>query len=235
MNDIQPIVLAVIPARGGSKGIPRKNLEIIGLKPLVAHSIGHALNAKTIDAVVVTSEDKEIQEVSKSFGAEVLIRPKKYAADTSRVDPLLIATVRQWEEQNESKVEILVLLYPTAPLRDVESIDKAVRLVQKQGYDSALSLCFDTSYIWKRKEDIVSPVNYDPKKRMPRQKEVWNQWIENKAIYVMKRKLLFDTGCRLGGKIGFVEMPKWRSIDVDSPEDLFLARMIYQQKFMSKI
>jgi N-acylneuraminate cytidylyltransferase len=95
-------------------------------------------------------------------------------------------------------------------------------------YDSVLSLYEDTSYLWKRDEDTVHPTNYDPTKRGPRQKEDWNQWIENKSVYVMDRDLLMEAGCRLSGKIGHVEMPEWRSIDVDDPLDLQLARFLWE-------
>ncbi|MBN1621099.1 MAG: acylneuraminate cytidylyltransferase family protein [Endomicrobiales bacterium] len=228
MDEKNKKVVAIIPARGGSKGIIRKNLKDIGGKPLIAHTIEHSQKAKTIDYTVLSSEDKEIQEVARSYGANVIDRPKDLAGDSARVDPLLIWTVNELEKQG-IYANIIVLLYPTAPLRDVLSIDKAVTMVREEGYDSVLSLYKDDTYLWKVEGDIAAPINYEPAKRMPRQKEAWNQWAENKAVYVMTKDLLLNTGCRLGGRVGYVEMAKWRSIDLDTEDDLFLARSMYER------
>jgi CMP-N,N'-diacetyllegionaminic acid synthase len=226
------IVLGITPARGGSKGIPRKNIIDLGGKPLVAHTIEQARKATRLDVHIVNSEDEEIRSVAEKHGARTMTRPDMYAHDQilQEVDLLLQWTVEQYEEANpDVEVDIVVLLYPTAPLRDTASIDEAVRLVQEEGYDSALSVYFDTRYLWAVSEDgaTITPQNYDPNKRMPRQKETWNQWAENKAIYAMKREVLFSIG-RIGPRCGYVEMEKWRSIDIDEPVDLEMARAIYQ-------
>lgn len=233
-NEKKDIVLAITPARGGSKGIPRKNIIDVGGKPLVAHTIIQAQKAKLIDVHLVNSEDEEIRKVAGSFGATTMTRPDMYAHDQilQEVDLLLKWTVEQYELQNpDVRVDIVVLLYPTAPLRDVASIDKIINLVKNQGYDSALSVYYDTRYLWKAdfENNTISPTNYNPNQRMPRQKESWNQWAENKAIYAMKRDILFSIG-RIGPKCGYVEMEKWRSVDVDEPVDLEMARALYQAK-----
>lgn len=221
-------ILAIIPARGGSKGIPRKNLIDIGGKPLVAHTIGHALAAQDIGRVVVSSDDDEILSVAASHGAETSRRPDSLSHDSTlqEVDRLLVWTVEELEKAGSS-FDIVLLLYPTAPLRDVASIDTAVKMVLEQGYDSVLSVYHDTRYLWATEGDTIAPTNYDPCNRMPRQMENWNQWAENKAIYVMKRDLLVNSGCRLGGRIGYVPMESWRSIDVDEHSDLLMARALY--------
>lgn len=228
------IVLAITPARGGSKGVPRKNIIDLGGKPLVAHTIAQAKKSKLIDEYLVNSEDAEIRQVAEQWGANTISRPDMYAHDQilQEVDLLLKWTVEQFEEANPDKhVDIVVLLYPTAPLRNVSAIDAAIDLVKNQGYDSALSLYYDTRYLWSVTDEgtTVEPSNYDPNKRMPRQKESWNQWAENKAIYATKRDILFSIG-RIGPKCGYVEMEKWRSIDIDEPVDLEMARALYQAK-----
>lgn len=227
-------VIAIIPARGGSKGILRKNLKKITGKPLVGIAVEQSLSCKMINRTVVTSEDQEIREVAESFGAEIMERPDEFIHDNTiqEVDRLLIWTVLELEAQG-SPVDVVVLLYPTAPLRQVETIDKAISMVTEEGYTSVLSLYKDTTYLWRRAGDMVEPVNYDPATRGPRQREKWNQWAENKAVYVMTRDLLVNTGCRLGGKIGYVEMPKWRSIDIDKAEDLELARILFGKNYSS--
>jgi len=220
-------VWAIIPARGGSKGIPRKNLQILADKPLVAHAIEHAKQAAMIGRMLVSTEDAEIREVAERWGAETMDRIEEFVHDnsTQEVDRLLVWIVKQLESKGEC-VDVVVLLYPTAPLRKAQTIDEAVSKVVKGDYDSVLSLYEDTTYLWRRNRDAVEPVNYDPKTRGPRQKESWNQWAENKAIYVMRRDLLIETGCRLGGRIGYVEMGKADSIDIDQPDDLAICESI---------
>lgn len=223
--------LAIIPARGGSTGIPRKNIKKLAGKPLVAYSIGHAQESEEIDDCIVTSDDREIRETAESYGAKTIGRPDAFAHDATwqEVDRLLVWTVGEYEKTYDS-VDIVVLLYPTAPLRDVPSINKAVRLVKEGTYDSVLSVYYDTRYLWKAENNVMIPTNYEPCNRMPRQKEHWNQWAENKAIYVMKKNVLLATGCRLRGTIGSVEMEKWRSVDIDTPQDFILAEALIQKK-----
>ncbi len=224
-------VVAIIPARGGSKGIKLKNLQEVGGIPLVAHAIKQAKESSNIDHVVVSTENAEIREAALLYGAEVLDRPEEFHHDSTvqEVDRLLQWTVAELEGQG-SQVDVVVLLYPTAPLRPVDKIEQAVEMVLEEGYDSVLSLYEDTTYLWATDHDTVHPTNYEPAKRGPRQKEHWNQWAENKAIYAMRRDLLMDTGCRLGGKIGYVEMSKLDSIDVDTPDELALVRHIFDQR-----
>jgi N-acylneuraminate cytidylyltransferase len=220
---------AIIPARGGSQGIPLKNLKEIDGKPLVTIAASHGLDAENIDHTIVNSDQEDIRAAGAKAGVEVMNRPKRFTQDNSvqEVDRLLQWCVEQLEDDGRT-VDVVVLLYPTAPLRTVETIEEAVSIVANGKYDSALSLYEDDSYLWKRDGDTVEPTNYDPAKRGPRQKENWNQWVENKAVYAMERDLLMENDCRLGGTIGYVEMPEWRSIDVDTPSDLAMARQLWE-------
>ena len=220
-------IIAIIPARGGSKGIPKKNVRLLGGKPLIAHTIEHALRSKLITKTYVSTEDPEIHKVAVDFGADVVVRPRSLATDTAQVDPLLIHTAKDLEEQENLTIDLIVLLYPTAPFRKIETIDEAIQIVLDDKADSVLSLFEDTTYLWKRREEYVEPTNYDPSDRRPRQQEAWNQWAENKAVYVMKRDRLEKTGCRIHGRVGYVEMEKWRSIDIDTESDLILANALY--------
>ena len=221
-------IFAIIPARGGSQGIPLKNLKEINAQSLVSIAAEHGLESDRIDCTIVNSDHPDIRAAGDDIGARTMDRPKRFTQDDSvqEVDRLLRWCVKQLEQGGEV-VDIVVLLYPTAPLRTVDTIDKAVSMVADGSYDSVLSLYEDTNYLWARNDETVNPTNYNPKKRGPRQKEDWNQWVENKAIYVMDRDLLIETGCRLGGKVGHVEMPEWRSIDIDSVSDLERARYLW--------
>lgn len=220
-------VYAIIPARGGSQGIPGKNLKQIDGEPLVGIAARQAIQADKIDHAVVNSDDPDIRAAVDDYDVQVMDRPEKYAQGDMMmgVDKFLNWQVSELEEQDHD-IDIVVLLYPTGPLRPVEKIDETVRRVSDQGFDSALTLYEDDRYLWKTDSDTAKPTNYDPASRGPRQLEDWNQWAENKAIYAMTRNLLVGTGCRLGDSIGYVEMSELRSIDIDNPVDLELARRI---------
>ncbi len=198
-------------------------------KPLLQHTIEAANACTLINRLFVNTEDTEIREIAEALGTEVQSRPEEFWYDNTfqEVDRLLTWAVADLESKG-AIIDIVALLYPTAPLRQSTAIEECVDLVANQGYDSALTLREDRSYVWRRLGEgkTVEPVNYDPKKRGPNQLEGWNQWVENKAVYVVKRDLLMESGCRLGGKIGYVEMSKLDSIDIDTPDDLLLAEQL---------
>lgn len=222
-------VLAITPARGGSKGVPRKNIRLMAGKPLVQHTIDAARACPLIDRYVVNTEDAEIRRVVQDLGVETQDRPEEFWHDNTfqEVDRMLVWAVSDLEAKGAT-IDVVVLLYPTSPLRTTAAITDCIDLVLNQGYDSALTLREDRSYLWRKVDAgiTVEATNYDPKKRGPNQLEGWNQWIENKAVYAMKRDLLMETGCRLGGRIGHVEMSKWQSVDIDTPDDFLLAEQL---------
>ena len=224
-------IVGIIPARGGSTGVPRKNIKLLNGIPLIDYSINAALKSEFINHVVVNTEDAEISSIAKREGIYVQSRPKDFWYDNTfqEVDRLLAWSIHDLENNYlNKKADLVVLLYPTSPLRSQTDIDNCIKLVLKENYDSALSLCEDRSYLWKRDGDICEPLNYDPANRGPNQMEGWNQWRENKAVYCTKRNLLVDSKCRLGGRIGASIMPKLRSIDIDLPDDFSLAEAILQ-------
>ncbi len=231
-------VLAITPARGGSQGVPRKNIKPLAGKPLIQHTIEAAQNCPLITRYIVNSEDTEIRALAEKLGVETQDRPEDFYHDNTfqEVDRLLQWCTQDLESKG-AKIDIVVLLYATAPLRHTSHITDCIDLVLNQGYDSALTLKEDRSYIWEKIKDdnTVKPVNYDPAKRGPNQLEGWNQWMENKAVYVMTRDLLMDTGCRLGGKIGAVEMTKLQSIDIDTPDDFAIAEQIMMMRDQGKL
>lgn len=227
---MKPTVFAITPARGGSKGVPRKNIKPLAGKPLIQHTVEAVKGCPLIDSYIINTEDSEIRQVAESLGVQTQNRPEDFWHDNTfqEVDRLLQWSVRDLESKG-NKIDIVVLLYATSPLRRSEHITDAIDLVLNRGFDSSLTLVEDRSYLWRisdEKDQTVEPANYDPKKRGPNQKEGWNQWIENKAVYVMKKDLLMETGCRLGGKIGFVKMSKIDSVDIDLPQDFELAEQI---------
>lgn len=215
-------IVAVIPARGGSKGIPRKNLALFGGETLLARTIKEAQKSQYISSFVVNTDDDEIQAEAERYNTIVLRRPAELGSDIAEVDPLLLWTLT--ELYPSIKPTIFVLLYCTAPLRTYEDIDRTIDLVLNKGYDSALTLVKDHSYLWKKENGgEFSPTNYEPRNRAARQKEKWNQFIENKAVYAFTVAGFVREHCRIHGRVGAVLMPANRSIDIDAIEDLILA------------
>jgi CMP-N,N'-diacetyllegionaminic acid synthase len=225
-------IYAIILARGGSKRVPKKNLKKIDQIPLVGHAIIQAKNSSYINQIIVSTDDSEIGKVSRNYGARIVDRPEHLKNDNTimEADNILCQVTEDLEARGE-KIDIIVLLYPTAPLRKTIKIDEAIELVLNQNYDSALSLVEDQGYFWRKKsnKEKLIPFNYDPKKRMPSVMHDFKQFKENKAIYVSTRDLLINTGCRLGGKIGYVLMNTLESVDVDTKEDLELCKILYKR------
>ena len=129
MINIKPEkIIAIIPARGGSKGLPRKNILPLAGKPLIAWTIEQAKQSRYIDKVVVSTDDNEIAEISKKYGAEVVERPKELAMDESPTIDALLYTIN-WFENNNEYFDMIVLLESTSPLRDVEDIDECFEIL----------------------------------------------------------------------------------------------------------
>lgn len=156
-------IIGIIPARGGSKGVPRKNIRLLGGKPLIAHTIEAALNSKLIDKAVVSTEDEEIAEVSKRFGAKVIERPEELARDDSPTIDAVMHVINCFEEKGEY-FDIVVLLEPTSPLRTKGDLDNAIGLFIENidKADSLVSLGevhLESPYIMKKVEEgFVKPV-----------------------------------------------------------------------------
>jgi N-acylneuraminate cytidylyltransferase len=217
-------IIAIIPARGGSKGIPRKNIRLLDGKPLITYSIEAALKSKYIDRVVVSTEDKEIAEVSKKYGAEIIERPKELATDTAPTEPALEHVIEWLKEHEDYKVDIVVLLQPTSPLRNSKHVDEALDIFLNGDYDSLLSVCPSHAFIWKIIENSY-PINYDFKNR-PRRQDKEPEYRENGAIYITKYKILTGNHNRLGGKIGLYVMPEEYSTEIDTEFDFWLCEKI---------
>ena len=127
-------VLAIIPARGGSKRLPGKNIKMLNGKPLIAYSIEFALNSNEINKVVVSTEDENIAQIAKEIGAEIIKRPIELAQDTTKTAPVLIHAVKELEKKGYTP-DIIILLQPTCPIRENNLCQKAIEILSTQKYD----------------------------------------------------------------------------------------------------
>ncbi|MEK6925706.1 MAG: acylneuraminate cytidylyltransferase family protein [Nanoarchaeota archaeon] len=212
-------IVAVIPARGGSKGIPRKNLKLLEGKPLIAHIIETALKVPEIDRVLVSTDDWEIAKVAKKYGAEVpFMRLEELSGDTVLTAPVLQHSV-DWLKENENyNTDIIVLVYATSPLLKSEKISEALKKIEgKPEVDSVVSLVLDDKYHWKKVDGKL--VRIYPNKIMRRQ-DMDPYLRENGALYIMRKKILEETGNYIGGNIDYVMMKEKDSWDIDTEHDL---------------
>lgn len=205
---------SVIPARGGSKGIPKKNVIELNGKPLLAYAIEASMQSEVTETWVSTDCD-EIIEVARAYGARVLRRPPELCEDHSTSEEALLHFV-----ENVREFEDLVFIQATCPFILAEDINQALRLLQT--HDSVISVTKTDQFFWVGKEP-----QYDVISRKPRQCRE-QVYIETGSIFATGRQALIESKVRISGNIGFVEVPKWRAVDIDTADDLVLA-----QKLMS--
>ena len=223
--------LCIIPARGGSKGIPRKNLHPIAGKPLIAWSIEAALASDTVTRVVVSTDDDEIAAVSESYGAEIVRRPPELANDTASSESALAHALDELVRRQGYAPDLVVFLQATSPYRLPADIDGAVNLLQEKDYDSVFSACPEHfTGRWHLDESgCARPLNFDPANR-PRRQDRGLEYLENGSIYVFKPRILAETGARMGGRIGIYPMPLERSFQIDCLEDVHLLGKLLASK-----
>lgn len=219
-------ILAIIPARGGSKGIPRKNLQPLAGKPLLAHTIEQARRTPAITRVVVSTDDVEIASVAQQYGAEVIWRPAEISGDTATSEAALLHVLDHLQDNEGYEPDLVVFLQATSPLRQPHDVQRAIETLQGEQADSLFSACPVHGFVWRREGDRLSSVTYDYRSRPRRQEIGGEDLIENGSIYIFKPWVLRKYGNRLGGKIAVYRMHPLDSFQVDEPDDLKLIEQL---------
>lgn len=220
-------IATIILARGGSKGIPHKNIFEFCGKPLIAWTIEQCLEAKIAD-VYVSSDSKEILEISQRYGATPLIRPEKISGDLATSED---GWLHALEAINSDGKDYDWCLAPqvTSPLRQTRDILKGIELAFSGKYDSLFSCCVaEDLFMWTRNSGVYNSINYDWKNRKRRQ-DFGKQFVENGSFYLFQPNFLRTHKNRLGGKIGVVEMEYWKMFEIDSQDDLRLCSAIMKE------
>lgn len=220
--------LGIIPARGGSKSIPRKNLAPLGGRPLIAHTCEAARAAARLDRVILSTDDAEIAETVRALGVDVpFMRPASLAGDTVPMLEVLQQAVRALEARDGDRADVVVLLQPTSPLRRARHIDEAVALLEASGADSVVSVVevphqFTPGSVLKLDGERVVPYESGP--MILRRQDKPRLYARNgPAIVVVRRQTLLETGTLYGPHTRPYPMTPEDSIDIDGPLDLEIA------------
>lgn len=228
-------VVAIVPARAGSKSVPLKNLKDLGGKPLIAWPIEVALATPEIDRVIVSTDGEQIAEVARAYGAEVSMRPAELASDTAIVADVLRHHIRELRAEGET-ARYMVLLEPTSPFRLPRDISACLRALEEKGLDSVATFMephLNPHRAWRIEGDIVEPFIKGAVPWLPRQLQP-KAFQLNGAVYgFVMDELTDDRAGLLFGRTGAVMMDQRRSIDIDTSFDFVVANALLAENVLS--
>lgn len=219
------MVLAVIPARGGSKGIPRKNVRLMNGKPLIYYAIHNAKNCSSIDDVVVSSDDEEILKIASSYGVETMTRDSELAKDAVTLDPVIYDAVCTMEKKKGIQYDVVITLQVTSPLLSSDTLDKALESFLASSDDTYISVVNKPHLSWTKKDGCYVP-NYE--KRLNRQQLPPN-YLETGAFLITRRECM-EVNSRIGKKVSVYEMPEREAVDIDAASDWVLCEYELKKK-----
>jgi len=217
--------LAIIPARGSSKGVPRKNVRPLAGKPLIAYMIEAALQAERVNRVVVSTDDANIAETACSFGAEIILRPANISGDYSASEFALIHALEHLDLEEEYSPDLLVFLQCTSPLTQAIDIDSTIMSLLDNNADCALAVAPIHYFLWKYDQlGNASGINHDRSERLMRQQRE-PEYVEAGSVYVMKTAGFLAARHRFFGRTVMHVIPKENVLDIDEPSDFLLAEI----------
>jgi N-acylneuraminate cytidylyltransferase len=223
--------LAVIPARGGSKGIPRKNVRPVAGKPLLAWTIEAARLARRVGRVVVSTDDPEIALVARQYGADVIDRPAEISGDTASSEAALLHALDHLRDAEGYDPDRLVFLQCTSPLTAAEDIDGTIDALDREQADTAVAVVPFHYFLW-RKDPATGDgvgINHDKRVRLLRQQRE-PQYLETGAIYAMKTAGFREARHRFFGKTALYEMPPERRWEIDDPVDMDIGEVLLRER-----
>ena len=219
-------VVAIILARGGSKGIPGKNIIDFCGNPLIVWTIEQLQQAMGIDSIWVSSDSEEILSISQACGAEVIHRPAEISGDSATSESGWLHAL-EIIENKVGRIDIVLAPQVTSPLREASDIERGLRDFQEQKCDSMFSCSVaEDLFFWEKTQDgVLKSMNYDYRNRKYRQ-DVPRQYIENGSFYLFKPEVLRKYNNRFGGRIGMTQMEFWKMFEIDSMEDLKMCEAL---------
>jgi N-acylneuraminate cytidylyltransferase len=201
-----------------------KNIAKVAGKPLLAYSIEQARACHEVDQIVVSTDNKAIAHVAACWGTKIVWRPEEISGDHSASEDAIKHVLTQMP-----RPDIILFLQATSPIRQVGDIDRAVRMVQSDRYDSVLSVVRLHQFVWRDDGWAPYSLNYSPTQKRPMRQSV-EEWVENGSIYCFKTSILEDVGTRLGGRIGLLPMSYWSRFEIDTQEDLEVVEWVMQKQ-----
>ena len=225
-------ILVVIPARGDSKRILRKNIRLLADKPLIAHAIGIAKSSKYVDDVVVSSEDFEIIQIAEKFGASIVRRSPNLAGDRIPLDPVILDATVQKEKQAFDEYDIVITIQPTSPLLKSETLDKAIEKFDNYNIDTVISVTCEKHFNWMFNE---SENRYYPLfSERVNQDYLPTEFIETGGFFATRRHFLTPNS-RMGNNVDLMEISREESINIVSYEDWWVAERYLNKKKIALI
>ena len=227
-------VLAIIPARGGSKGLPGKNIKELCGKPLIAWSIETAKACSNVDRIVVSTDDRKIAEIAKKYGAEVpFMRPAELATDTASTIDVIFHTTEWLKKHEDFQPAYILLLQPTSPLRTVKDIEGAIQILKAKDARAVVSVCETDHHPWWSNtlpEDGNMRNFLKPEILNKRRQDLPVFYRLNGAIYLAETSYLYENNGFFGPETFAYKMPKEHSVDIDSNVDLKLAQVLLDEE-----
>jgi N-acylneuraminate cytidylyltransferase len=220
------VTVAIIPARGGSKGISHKNIIDLCGKPLVAWSIAQARAASGVDSVWVTSDSAAILDVAASYGANPIRRPSEISGDEASSESAWLHAL-DTIEAGGIEVDTVIGMQATSPVREPSDLERALTQFKREQLGALLTCCeVEDFFMWRYGPDRQPVgVNHDYKNRTRRQ-NIEKRYLENGSFYIFKPSILRTYGNRLAGKIGIYVMEKYKMFQIDNPQDIILCQAI---------
>jgi N-acylneuraminate cytidylyltransferase len=215
-------VLAIIPARGGSKGVPRKNVRLVAGEPLLAFIVRAALSSRFITRTIVSTDDEEIAAVAVKYGAEVVMRPAAISTDSALVELTFSHVLETLRMQENYEPDLIAYLQATSPLTLPEDIDGTIQALLDEEADSALAVMPFHYFLWARKNGDGVGINHVKNVR-PMRQDREPQYLEAGAVVIMQTGGFLRANHRFFGKTALYEMPAERVLEIDEPHDLVLA------------
>ncbi len=212
--------VAIIPARGGSKGLPQKNVMSLNGLPLICHSIKAALAAMTVDKVIVSTDCPKIKEIAEAFGAIVVTRPPEISGDKASSEEALLHVLRQnkWKDG-----DLTIFLQCTSPLTTSADIDGTVNVLRSSEADSALAVTHFHRFLW---DGHGTGINHNANCNRQLRQDIPSQYLETGAVYVMKTTGFLQHKHRFFGKIAFYVMPQYQALEIDTSFDFEMAEFL---------
>jgi|APSaa5957512535_1039671.scaffolds.fasta_scaffold79812_2 CMP-N,N'-diacetyllegionaminic acid synthase len=229
-------ILAIIPAREGSKGIPKKNIKKLVNKPLIAYTISEAKKSKFLSKIIVSTDSKKIEKIAKKLGSETMIRPKKLAQDNSSTLHVIQHVIKNLKSLDNFDTDIVITLQPTSPLRTAADIDSAIKLFLKSKCDSVIGMTdviHPPELMYRKTKNKLKPLIIT-KIKSKRRQDMSKTYQVNGAIYICKYDLIMKKHTMFGKNIIPYLMPIERSIDIDTMFDLLFVEYILKSRKLSK-